>query len=105
MNTFAARLALVRQAKGWNLKEAALACELPASSWRSWEIEGRMPHNYIDVCQSIAASTGVNYRWLIDGTTPPGGGPGDDGVPLPRLDSNQQPADYRSDALPLVSAA
>lgn len=27
------------------------------------------------------------------------------GAQLPRLDSNQQPADYRSSALPLVSAA
>ena len=44
-STFGARLALVRQRMGWNLKEAALACQLPQGSWREWELKGRDAKN------------------------------------------------------------
>jgi len=42
--TFGARLALVRHKMGWNIKEAATSCGLPAQSWRGWEVDGREPH-------------------------------------------------------------
>jgi hypothetical protein len=87
-DTFAARLALIRQRMGWNLKEAALACALPASSWRGWELSGSRPHNYVEVCRVISTTTGCNYRWLVDGESP---NPHDG---LPRLDSNQKPTVY-----------
>lgn len=89
LDTFAARLALVRQRMGWNIKEAALGCALPPSSWRGWELAGSRPHNYVEVCRAIASATGCDYRWLVDGNFPPPEGA------LPRLDSNQKPAVLR----------
>jgi len=64
---FAARLALVRNRMGWNLKEAALACGLPPSSWTNWETKGKRPHDYVQVCQAIANRTGANFEWLALG--------------------------------------
>jgi hypothetical protein len=65
--TFGARLALVRWRMGWNVKEAALACGLNESSWRGWELDGRLPHKLNEVAGKIAKSTGVNKYWLIEG--------------------------------------
>lgn len=98
--TLGARLALVRQRFGWNMKEAALACAIPQGSWREWELRGRVPRDYPEMMRRIAARTQVDLLWLMtgDGST----GPGNDGAPamkagahggLPRLDSNQQPSD------------
>lgn len=72
---FATRLAMVRQHMGWNAKEAALACGLPAQSWREWETLGRRPRDLVQVCQQIAARTGVHWLWLLTGQTEPGAGP------------------------------
>ncbi len=97
--TLGARLALVRQRFGWNMKEAALACAIPQNSWREWELRERVPRDYPGMMQKIAGRTGVDLLWLMTGRQP---GPGDDGAPasagqgsggLPRLDSNQQPSD------------
>lgn len=63
---FAARLALVRNRMGWNAKEAALACGLPAQSWRNWE-SGKRPHDYEKVCKAIADRTGADLVWLTLG--------------------------------------
>lgn len=63
---FASRLALVRHRMGWNAKEAALACGLPAQSWRNWE-SGKRPHDYAKVCQAISQRTGVSLEWLALG--------------------------------------
>lgn len=65
---FAARLALIRNRMGWNLKEAALACGLPPSSWTNWETKGKRPHDYVQVCQLIATRTGASVEWLALGT-------------------------------------
>lgn len=70
-STFGARLALVRQRMRWNIKEAALACRLPAGSWREWELSGRSPRNLEEVCSQIAATTGCNDFWLMTGRTTP----------------------------------
>jgi hypothetical protein len=67
--SFSARLALVRNRLGWNMKEAALACGLPPSSWMHWESDGKHPRNYTDVCQTISARTGADYAWLALGRT------------------------------------
>ena len=94
-----ARLALVRQRFGWNMKEAALACAIPQGSWREWELKDRVPRDYPGMMEKIAARTDVDLMWLMTGRTP---GSGDDGSPdreagasekLLRLDSNQQPSD------------
>lgn len=65
--TFGARLALIRQRRGWNVKEAALACGIPPQSWRTWE-GGVMPHGsrYFAVCDQIARTVGCDYGWLVD---------------------------------------
>ena len=98
---FATRLALVRHRMGWNAKEAALACGVSAQSWREWELQGRRPRDYENVCKQIAARTGVDLVWLMTGIdrrgpNGPGGGlPTDPGpnLLLPRVDSNHEPSD------------
>lgn len=65
--TFGARLALVRHRMGWNQKEAAAACGLPAQSWRGWEAHGHLPRRYVDIAKQISGATGVDYLWLVHG--------------------------------------
>jgi transcriptional regulator with XRE-family HTH domain len=64
LSAFGARLALVRQRMGWNVKEAADHCRLPPQSWRSWEA-GRTPRDLVAVCQRIAETTGADVAWLL----------------------------------------
>lgn len=71
--TFGARLALVRQKMGWNLKEAALACGLPSGSWREWELHGREPRGLNAIATKIADRTGCDDYWLMTGRPSPGG--------------------------------
>ena len=63
--TFAAKLALIRHSKGWNLKQAALACGFPPQSWRGWEIQGRLPHDIRAVARRIEMRTGLAKGWLL----------------------------------------
>jgi transcriptional regulator with XRE-family HTH domain len=65
--SFGARLALIRQHYGWNVKQAAIACQLPVQSWRGWERDHMQPRRYIEVCRMIAEATGASYDWLLDG--------------------------------------
>jgi transcriptional regulator with XRE-family HTH domain len=67
LSTFGARLALLRHHKGWNLAEAARACDVPVPSWRNWEDRGREPRGLINVCMKIAGVTGVDLNWLVMG--------------------------------------
>ncbi|MDG4792192.1 hypothetical protein O7626_41045 [Micromonospora sp. WMMD1102] len=76
-STFAARLALVRLRMGWNVKEAARECGLPAATWRLWEMEGTLPRRHIEVAKQIANRTGCDYLWLLVGPD----GDGDGGQP------------------------
>lgn len=71
--TFGARLALVRHRMGWNVKEAAAACGLPAQSWRGWEIAGHLPRRYVEIAKVISTRTGVDYHWLVFGPDEGGG--------------------------------
>ncbi len=67
-SAFGARLAMLRQHKGWgNVTEAAQACGLPKESWRNWERDNREPRNYVQVCRLISQVTGVNLMWLMTG--------------------------------------
>lgn len=96
---FGARLALIRQHEGWNIKEAALACRIPEASWRSWE-NGARPREYDSVCRLIAERTACDFYWLLAGDTGPGGSSfhgAESGKVLPRPDSNREPAGYRTD--------
>lgn len=74
VETFGARLALVRQRMGWgNVAEAAKACGLPVGSWRNWERDGRAPRNLTTVAKQIAGVTGCSYQWLVLGPDAGGG--------------------------------
>jgi len=66
-HTFAARLALIRQRMGWNIKEAARACGLSDSSWREWELSDRRPRDYEYVCKQIANVAWCDLHWLMTG--------------------------------------
>lgn len=66
-DTFGARLALIRQHKGWNVTEAADACGLHAETWRQWEKTGRTPRGVYAVARKIADATGCDYDWLVVG--------------------------------------
>jgi hypothetical protein len=72
VESFGARLALVRQRMGWgNVKEAAECCGLPVQSWRNWERDSGQPRDIVKAAQRISAVTGVNYYWLLDGNAVP----------------------------------
>ena len=83
LTAFGARLALIRWYMGWNQKEAALACGLPAGSWREWELSGRAPRNLTDVADKIHRATGADDYWIITGRATPGTDPGGGGGLLP----------------------
>lgn len=65
--TFAARLAMVRHRQGWNMKEAARACGVPAASWRQWEVDEMIPRNQVTVAKQIATVAGCDFQWLLLG--------------------------------------
>lgn len=71
--TFGARLALIRQKMGWgNVAEAALACGLPANSWRNWERDNRNPRNIVEIAEAVSNRTGADFDWLLRGQRVPG---------------------------------
>jgi transcriptional regulator with XRE-family HTH domain len=70
-SSFGARLALIRQRMDWNLKEAALACNVPAQSWTNWERKDTDPRALLAVVRQISDRTGCDYLWLLAG--PEGG--------------------------------
>lgn len=67
VDTFGARLALVRQQMGgWNLKRAADECEISRANWAKWE-RGASPRNMHEVVSMISRRTGVSREWLMWG--------------------------------------
>jgi transcriptional regulator with XRE-family HTH domain len=81
-DTFGARLALIRQHLGLNIRQAADRCGVGEKSWRDWE-DGVSPKRYEATCSKIAVATGCNVRWLKAGgpLVQPGEGPGGQGEP------------------------
>lgn len=73
LESFAARMALVRHAMGWNLKEAAVKCGLAVNAWARYE-EGMRPRDLVNVVEKIATATGVHRSWLAFGYVEPPGG-------------------------------
>lgn len=65
-DTFGARLALVRQHRGWNTTQAADAAGLNDQSWRNWE-HGKSVQRFELVCRKIAAASGCSLTWLLQG--------------------------------------
>jgi hypothetical protein len=81
VDTFGARLALVRQAMGWgNVAEAAVACGVPVASWRNWERDDRSPRDLARIVHKIATRTGCDPIWLA-GLDQPGGPTVAEGMP------------------------
>lgn len=64
---FGARLAAIRHRMGWNIKEAARECQVPAATWRLWEVDGAIPRNIITMAMTVATRTGCDYLWLVHG--------------------------------------
>lgn len=68
VDTFGARLAIVRQyVGGWNVKRAATACGLDDQRWRNWEAGTNTPRDYPEVCRAISDALGISYEWLMLG--------------------------------------
>lgn len=65
-DTFGARLALIRQEKGWNIREAALACGQKPQNWSNWEA-GASCRKREDVARAISDATNCDYVWLLAG--------------------------------------
>lgn len=64
---FGSRLALIRHRMGWNMKEAARECGVPAPTWRLWEVEGALPRNIVTIAMAISQKAGCDYLWLVHG--------------------------------------
>lgn len=71
LDSFGARLALVRQRMGWNVKEAAVACGLPPENWRRWERDGLEPRRIVTIAVAISTRTGCDLDWLVYGPKKP----------------------------------
>jgi len=56
---------MIRNARGWNIREAALACGIGPQSWRNWEIGGRLPREYPAICARISAAADISLPWLL----------------------------------------
>ncbi len=98
IDTFPIRLAVVRAVMGWNYDQAARATGIGSETWRTWEKGRRRCSDITTVAQQIAAVTGLSIEWLVLGG-PLASPPRPEGTVtdlLPRLDSNQQPADYET---------
>lgn len=69
--TWGARLCLIRQQMGWNVQEAAAACNITRTSWQNWE-DGKGCRNQEEVAAKISAATDASYVWLLTGQMPQG---------------------------------
>lgn len=100
-DTLADRLFRVRRKLGLSQREAAIKTGIPYGSWQSME-DGRQARALDVKVTQISEALGVDRNWLMWGTgapmpgqnttarTPVGARAAEQ---LPRLDSNQQPAD------------
>lgn len=67
-DSFGARLALVRQHLGLNVKAAAERAGLDHSSWGTWE-RGRQPRDLLDKARQISEALGCDFIWLLTGSS------------------------------------
>jgi transcriptional regulator with XRE-family HTH domain len=74
LDSFGARLALIRQSARMNMKEAAKAAGVPAATWRAWELAGSLPHDYVGTCRKVAAAFGIDPQWVMVGPGSADGG-------------------------------
>lgn len=67
VDSFGIRLAIIRASRGWNMTQAAKACDVKPENWRLWEIKGRHPQDYEKVCRKIAEGSGFDRVWISAG--------------------------------------
>jgi transcriptional regulator with XRE-family HTH domain len=103
-DSLGARLALIRQRMGWNIKEAALACDIPPASWTDWELNGRKPRDLEEAATKIARRTGADDYWIMTGRYPQNkisGGPLEGATARQKKsflsESNRRPFHYKGD--------
>lgn len=67
VDSFGARLALVRNHLGLNVKAAAERAGMDHSSWGTWE-RGRQPRDLLDKARQISEALGCDFVWLLTGS-------------------------------------
>jgi hypothetical protein len=68
VDTFGARLALMRQALGgWNIKRTADFCGVSDEAWRNWEAGRTLPRDYPGMCHRIAGRLDFDVAWVMMG--------------------------------------
>jgi transcriptional regulator with XRE-family HTH domain len=99
--TLADRLRKARVHRGLEQGQLADLIGIGRSSIGNYERGEQTPKRPVLLAWSVV--TGVPLKWIETGKTPPGPNDPDGGIPnddtgtaLPRLDSNQEPAGYRS---------
>ena len=88
--TMGDRMRRAMQDAGYSVNEAAEYLDVNRHTVSRWINDTIVPP--MTVQRLWAMWTGVPFTWLHTGEKP---APDGDGLPLPRLDSNQEPADYR----------
>jgi transcriptional regulator with XRE-family HTH domain len=98
-DSLANRLILIRRELNLSQRDAAQRCGVGFGSWQSWE-NGSAPRNALRDLVWVAERLDVDRDWLMFG------GPlrPDDGLELPRVDSNHQPAGLENDPRPFGAA-
>jgi hypothetical protein len=94
VDTFAARLALIRHTMGWyNVELAARECGVPKESWRHWE-KGRStprPNLLFVTVRKISKRTGIDFGWIYGGDTMIGETPSDEALGWLGVDTDTDP--------------
>lgn len=99
LDTFGARLALLRHYMGWNIAQAARSCGVSESAWRDWELRNGMPRQLQRITMQIHVATGCSAPWLQGyAVHRTGRSRGKVHALRARRDSNSQPSDPKVDA-------
>jgi transcriptional regulator with XRE-family HTH domain len=101
-NTFGARLAMIRQARGWNVRQAAEHCKVPEQSWHNWE-DGKSPRDLAAKAQEIAERVPCDYVWLLAGVERRKTRSENAGRHLEVVSSRAVPVKHKQQGSPMVS--
>ena len=96
--TIADRLRKIRRGTRMNRHDFAARLGIPEPRYGAWESGRNAPSgpDLVALAKRIEMLTGVPAAWTLGLETRNGPRPGwDEGQGLPRLDSDQEPADYR----------
>lgn len=98
------RFRKIRTDRDLHQRDFATMLGVTPAAYAAWESGRNHPHNVVAVAKRIEMLTGVPATWVLGlneqgprpGVSQDGGAPG--GTLRPRLDSNQQPTDWRGAA-------